>query len=536
MRSIEIPQRDERGWHYRALEILPGVLSWTILSLPAALTIINPKLAAYFIIIFLLFWFTRIVGLNLRALQGWRNLKRYRLLPWQQLNDDLEVLEPHTKDVPSWHTRNLERVASNIPAQIRIKPSQVYQAVIIAFWNESRDILEPTVQSVLDSDYDHKKVILLIAYEQRGGPQTKKLAEDLVKEYGHHFFHAEAVMHPWPMYGEVIGKGGNITYAGRRLKEVIRQKKIDPSRVLVTTLDADNRPDKQYLAALSYTYCSTEEPRYASYQPIAMFTNNIWDAPAPMRVVATGNSFWYLTLSLRPHILRNFSAHAQSLQTLIDTDFWSTRTIVEDGHQYWRTFFRYDGKHDVYPVFLPVYQDAVLASGYWRTLKAQFVQIRRWAWGASDIAYVAYNGFLKKNRVPKLILIARFGRLLESHVSWAVMPPILLAAGIVPFVINPDSYVTNQLPQIARWIQTIATVGIFVSLYLSFRILPPKPLRYRRHRNVWMVLQWAFLPLTTITYGAAAALYSQTRLIFGRYMEWIVTEKAVKKDPDAVSS
>src|SRR5207244_6270737 len=95
--------------------------------------------------------------------------------------------------------------------------------------------------------------------------------------------------HPANIKGEVIGKGGNVTYAGRRLQEYLEKDKIDPINVLVTTLDSDNRPDKQYFGALTYTYCSTEEPKYASYQPVTMYLNNIWDAPATMRVIATGN-------------------------------------------------------------------------------------------------------------------------------------------------------------------------------------------------------------------------------------------------------
>src|SRR4029079_337204 len=101
-----------------------------------------------------------------------------------------------------------------------------------------------------------------------------------------------AIKHPKDIPGEVIGKGGNITYTGRRLRKFLKAQSIDPSRVLVTTLDSDNHPDKKYFSALTYTYCSTEEPKNSSYQPITMYTKNIWDAPAPMRVVATGNSFW----------------------------------------------------------------------------------------------------------------------------------------------------------------------------------------------------------------------------------------------------
>src|SRR5690606_21556139 len=164
--------------------------------------------------------------------------------------------------------------------------------------------------------------------------------------------------------------------------------------------------------------------------------------------------------------LRNFSSHAQSMAALIDTDFWSVRTIVEDGHQFWRTYFRFNGKHEVYPVFIPIYQDAVLAEGYKRTLKMQFIQIRRWAWGASDIAYVATKGFRRGNKVPKLDLIMKLGRLMESHISWATASLVILIAPLIPVVLRPENFVANQLPRMASLIQTIALSGLFVSLLL----------------------------------------------------------------------
>lgn len=529
MRSIEIPQPDERDYRYRFFEILPGALTWIILSLPVVLGIISPKLSAYFIIAYLLLWFVRAIGLNVRSLQGWRMIKHHQSMPWKELNRDLENLRVATAGAPKWHSQNLARVAKNMDHYDRIKPSQIYHAVFIAAYNESQDILEPTVQAVLNSKYDMSKVILVLAYEERDGAQAEPAMLELASKYGKKFKHTIVVRHP-STPNEVKGKGGNITYAARELQKYMKAQKIDPMHVLVTTLDSDNRPDKQYLAALTYTYCSTEEPKYASYQPIPMFTNNIWDAPAPMRVIATGNSFWMVIQSLRPHMLRNFSAHAQPMAALIDTDFWSVRTIVEDGHQYWRTYFRYDGKHDVYPIYLPIYQDAVLASSYRKTLKTQFIQIRRWAWGASDIAYVAYTGFMKPNKIPRYKLISKFFRLLEGHISWSTSPLILLLAALVPFFLNPQSYVANQLPQVASKLQTIAMFGILVTLYLSMRSLPPKPERYKRHRTVWMIIQWVYLPFTSIVFSSFAAIYSQTRLMFGWYLgKFDVTEKAVRK-------
>jgi hypothetical protein len=44
-----------------------------------------------------------------------------------------------------------------------------------------------------------------------------------------------------------------------------------------------------------------------------------------------------------------------------------------------------------------------------------------------------------------------------------------------------------------------------------------------------MVLQWALLPVTSMFFSAFAAINAQTRLMFGRYLEFYVTEKARRK-------
>ncbi|MCA9318987.1 hypothetical protein KDA06_05120, partial [Candidatus Saccharibacteria bacterium] len=317
-------------------------------------------------------------------------------------------------------------------------------------------------------------------------------------------------------------------FAARRLQEYLEANHIDPLRVMVTTLDADNRPDKNYLNALSYVYLVAPDPIHKSYQPVSLYTNNIWDAPAPSRVLATGNSFFNLVVSLRQHALRNFSSHAQPMAALIKTDYWSVRTIVEDGHQFWRSYFRFDGKYRVLPLHLPIYQDAVLAETYVKTLKAQFVQLRRWTYGASDIAYVVDKGFFKPNKVPKPDLLAKTWRLLEGHVTWAVGPILVLFGGFIPSLFHPKSYTANELPIIVSRVQTVALVIALVTVFLALKTLPPKPARYKRHRSLFMVLQWVYLPLTSLVYNSFAAFYSQTRLLLGKYMsKFDFTEKAV---------
>jgi cellulose synthase/poly-beta-1,6-N-acetylglucosamine synthase-like glycosyltransferase len=536
MTDIEIPYEKDRKGFYRLFEILPGLLSWTLLFMPLILSYINVWLAVAFILGYLLIYFTRSIAVDIRAVAGYKTMKHHMRLDWPSLVADIEA-EKVTElaiERPEWHLANLKRLHRR---KVVTHPSQLIHAVIIATVNESREVLEPTIQSVINADYDTKKMILVFAYEGRAGEPSEKRVHELIKLYGTHFKHAFAVKHPANIPGEVIGKGGNVTYAGRELQKYLAQEAIDPKHVVVTTLDADNRPDRRYFAALSYLFCVVPNPLKASFQPLPMFTNNIWDAPAPMRVIATGNNFFYIVLTQRPHLERNFSAHAQSMQALIEMDFWSVRTIVEDGHHFWRSYFAFDGDYRVYPLSIPIYQDAVLAKGYAKTLKAQFVQLRRWTYGASDIAYIANQGFRRPTKAPKLDVLAKLLRTLEGHVSWAVGAPLITFAAFLPALIHPDSYAANELPLIVSRIQRIGLVGLFASLYVSMRTLPPRPARYKRHRSLFMWLQWFYLPVTTIAYGSTAAFNSQTRLMFKRYLsKFDVTEKATVSETGQISS
>lgn len=526
MTDLEIPFENERKGHYRFFEMLPGAISWGMFALPFVLSIIDVRLAALFMFVYVLINFSRGVAGAIRSMQAFHTMREHQKLPWPALLRELgEGSIPKRAHRPRWHHLAVDGT-QNRP--LLMQPDNVIHAVIIATYKESRDILVPTLEALLRSDYNMKQVICILAYEGRAGEATELQAIDLTKTYKNQFLDTLAVKHPANIPGEIIGKGGNVTFAGRELQRYLEKHTIDPLRVVVTTLDADNRPDKHYLTALTYAYIVCPDPVHTSFQPVAQFSNNIWDPPAPMRVLATGNSLSHLMMSLRSHALRNFSSHGQPMVALMQTDFWSVRTIVEDGHQFWRSYFRFEGNYRVLPLHLPIYQDAVLSDTYWKTVKAQFLQIRRWTYGASDVAYVAHMGFFRRNTISKIDLLAKFWRLLEGHVTWAVGPLLVLFGGFIPVLFHPKSYGALQLPIVVSRIQTVALLVAVVTVFLSLKTLPPKPARYKRHRSVFMVLQWAYLPLTTIVFNAFAALYSQTRLLLGRYIsKFDVTDKAV---------
>src|SRR5690606_2174222 len=155
---------------------------------------------------------------------------------------------------------------------------------------------------------------------------------------------------------------------------------------------------------------------------------------------------------------------SQPMDALVEMNFWSTRSIVEDGHQYWRSYFHFDGKYGVMPIYVPIYQDAVLSDTYIKTLKAQFVQLRRWAYGASDVPYVATRVFGRKRTVPFWAGFTRLVRLIDSHVTWASLAIVIAFGSWVPLLVNQEAarnIAAHQLPVVVSNIQRVAMIGLF---------------------------------------------------------------------------
>ena len=534
--DIEIPL-GKRTKKYRFFEMLPGMLSYGAFILLIILSMVNPVLASIYLLTVILVAFVKAMAISYRMISGRNNMERATRVDWSERLNDLEnpkgaytrLIDKQSKKLLyEQHLENLRLMAAAEEGYFP-KPSNIYNALIMPAYNESIEVIEPALKSVLDTTYDKKHLIIIFAYEERGGVEIATTADTLKKKYGKYFHSFHLVKHPKDLPNEVIGKGGNITYAGKWLKKYLQQQNIAFSDVIVTTMDCDNKPHRYYFDYLTYEYITHEDRKHLSYQPICLFTNNIWDVPAPMRVVATGNSFWNIISSMRPYSLRNFASHSQPMDALVEMDFWSTRTIVEDGHQYWRSYFYFNGNYEVVPIFVPIYQDAVLSNGYTKTLRAQFVQLRRWSYGASDVAYVGNNIFNKKRTTKFWPSVARFIRLLDGHVTQACIALIVAFGGWAPLVLNSEaarSVAAHQLPDTVSLIQQVAMVGILISIFVSFKLLPPRPERYKRSRNILMVLQWLLMPVIAIVYSSMASYNAQTRLLIGKYLDkFDVTEK-----------
>ena len=134
--------------------------------------------------------------------------------------------------------------------------------------------------------------------------------------------------------------------------------------------------------------------------------------------------------------------------------------------------------------------------------------------------------------MPFLQLFPKFWRLLDGHITLAILAPIVAFGGWVPMIMNVSSHnmVAYNLPNIVSIVETFASVGLIVSVLVSFKLLPKRPAKYHKTKNIVMLLQWILMPVTSIIYQSLAAFYAQTRLMLGLYMEkFDVTKKIIKK-------
>ena len=558
--DLEIPM-GKRTKLYRFFEILPGALSYGMVAALFIFSMISPTLGAIYLLIIIVITLVKAIGVAVRTYQGYQVVQNAIKVDWHERVEELknphenfERLRPEVEeDEMGWlgmrkikevgrrhrtreygiseHVENL-RAISVAPSEYP-NPEKVCHAVIMVAYNEGMETLEPSVEAVLNNTFDAKRVIFVFGYEERGGEEIEQNAKALQKKYKHEFYDFLIVKHPDGVKHEIKGKGPNLSCAGRELAAYVEKKHIPFENVIVTSLDSDNRMHRTYLDYVAYEFIVREDRQRLSYQPVSLFTNNIWDASAPMRVIATSNSFFNIINTMRPHMLRNFASHSQPLTALASMDFWSKKTIVEDGHQYWRSLFFFRGNYDVVSIRVPIYQDAVIEETFWRTAKAQFIQLRRWDYGASDVAYVGVRMCDKKRRkMPLIKLFPRFWRLLDGHVTLAAMSPIVAFGGWVPSLMNPESrqVVAHNLPNTVAVVQTFALVGLFMMILYSLKMLPPRPAKYRKGRKILMILQWVLMPVVALVYTSAAGFYSQTRLMIGKYMEsFDVTRKVVKK-------
>lgn len=488
---------------YRLFEIMPGALAWATLTGVVFFSWFAPAATATFIILFDIYWLFKTIYLSLHLRVTFRKMRENMKTNWlqklEQMADGESQGENHTP-YAMHHWQN------------------IYHLVIFPMAREPYEVVRESFQALTRVNYPKEKIIAVLGREARV-PESAAIAEKLQQEFGATFFRFLVTVHPDNLPNEIPGKGSNETWVAREAKtKIIDQEGIPYEQILVSVFDADTQVGPEYFGVLTHAFLTASHPQHSSYQPIPLFINNIFQAPALARVISFSSSFWHMIQQSRPERLTTFSSHAMPFKALVEVGFWHTNIVSEDSQIFWQCFLHYDGDWRVTPIVYPVSMDASVAPTFWHTLGNVYKQQRRWGWGCENIPYL-FDGFRRNPRIPWQKKLYWQFHYTEGFHSWATNAIIIFSLGWLPVLIGGQEFnislLSYNLPRITRTIMSAAMIGIVSSAILGMILLPPKPVWFRARHYVLYLCQWLLMPLTLIIFGAFPGLDAQTRLMLG---------------------
>ncbi len=544
----------------RALEMVPGLLSWGTLIGMFVVSFFLPLWAAIFIILFDLYWLYRIVFISYYSTRAhFRLIEGKKIDWWERCQNSfdpkkyVEVLEARMKALRAARKelsvfafrkrRAMRREIRRTNETLREFHSllskteniwdwrNIIHVVLLPTAGEGAEIIEPAIRSLAEANFPKEQMIVLLATEERENEAYRLAKVEYLKKKFDGVFRDFLVTTHIVESGEMKCKASNAKFAARELQKYLDERSIEYDRVIFSNFDCDSIAHPEYFAALTYAYVTNPKRLQRAYQPMPVYHNTIWDTNAFVRLAMTGSSFWHLFQSTRRQMV-TFSSHSEPFDTLVRVGFWPVNMISEDSIIYWKCLAYFHGDYEVCPIHLPVSLDAVLAETYWKTIVNQYKQNRRWAYGIENFP-VTMRALWPDVKIPLFRKLRISFEMLEGHYSWATTSFILAFLGWLPLILGGvafrESVLAHNLPLITQRLMTLALLGMVVSVPLSMFSLPPKPARYHSSRYLIMLFQWILSPFIAFL-SAFPAIDSQTRLLFGKYFgEFWVTEKMRRK-------
>lgn len=484
----------------RFFEMLPGTISWCIIFGLLLFIFFSPLVAAVILIVFLLYWIFRLLYMSVLLVAAHSRMNSRKRMPWLKL----------CKEVKS-----------------DLKYEEIMHVVLYPTYKEPPHVLQDSLNALVDVTYPKDKIMVVLAGEEREEGAFAKL-DEISRPFKSHFKDIVVFIHPKDIPGELAGKGANATYSARMVKELLEKSGVDLGCVIISTFDADTCPDKKYFACLTYHFLSNPKRYQTSFQPLPIYSNNIYKVSALARVIEIGSTFWQLIESMRYEKFVTFSSHSMSFKTLVEAGYWPVDLVSDDSLIFWKCFLKFDGKYSTYPLEVPVYMDIAAGKNIFETIVIQYRQKRRWAWGVENFVFVGM-AFLQNKRIPWIVKFRKLYQLLDNHVNWATwaiiisfMTPLILYWGKVD---AKNALVLFNLSYLNGVIFNSLFLIVILSIFISRQFLPPKPKKVSKFFYITFVLQWLMLPFISAALGSIPALDAQTRLMFKRYMGFYRTPK-----------
>ncbi|MBI3366548.1 glycosyltransferase family 2 protein [Candidatus Roizmanbacteria bacterium] len=478
----------------KVFETIIPFLTWVLITFPLWFSPFHPAVVAYFIIAFDLYFLYKALMTTYRAALSYRSML---------LHADI----PYFKKVT-----------------VQKKSEDIHHFIIIPNYQEPLYKLESTIDAIIKNDYPYKKIYLVLAFEKREEGAVHK-AYVLGSKYRDFFRDVIYSYHPLAD-NEVAGKASNQTYAARLMDEYIKNKRILPQNALITICDADSHLPKNYFSYLTYEYLKDIDRQYHFYWAPVLLYNNFWQLPLFVRMQATLSSILRLAFLSQDNLIQT-STYSTNLWLLEKVNFWDVDIIPEDWHIYLQVFFTFGEKTKTIPLYTIINGDAVYSGKTAKTLANRYEQEKRWAWGVSDISYSLKKFFVTPHINP-IVKLKKILFIIETHLFWPSSFFILTLSASIPPLINPvfkRTVLGFILPKLSGIILTFSSTLLILYIYLDVKIRRWVNMKTKLRSFPLLIIQWYLLPLVSFLFSSLPALEAHTRILFGKKIQYKVTEK-----------
>lgn len=527
--SASTPLR-ERLWN-----LLPISLSLFLASAAFWGPYRAPQVLAVGIVAFFAYWLVRSYAVAVSCVIGLHRIKKWKATNW--LAKYCEWLPGHP-GAEQWHWPR--------------------HMVIIPNYKESEEGLSRTLDG-LAAQGNARQLVIVMAMEARE-PEARAKATRLVTRYRTHFAEMFATYHPAGLPNETPGKGSNEAWAAREAHiHLIENGGDDIGRYTVTSCDADAVFHPNHFEALNYLFLTAEDRYRTFWQPTIFNSNNIWDIPAPLRIMDGLSGINRLSNLVMPGSVKfPTSCYSLSWQMLNQVDYWDEEVIPEDWHIYMKCCFTLGDRVHVEGLYLPLGNDCVLTDSYIKTMKAHYAQSVRHAWGASDIPYAWRSGFNKQSPLGKKRKFLLAGAVTKVHSLWVSQWYIITLGNLFPIMAtkylgakmpewwtnplgafpgptwrigemargdfsNPVGGMMNLNP--AGALVYFCLLPLIAMIIIEWRVRPPRP-DYVSRKAAWaQLLVWPLMAPITFFFASLPALNAQLKLASGTGLIYRVAEK-----------
>ena len=384
--------------------------------------------------------------------------------------------------------------------------------IIVPIYTEPYNVIEENIRAIENTYYPYKKNITILLATEARAPDGKDHAEKIIQKFRNSGINIVNIVHPSNIEWEWKVKWANITHAIREYEKMVQ---LNPKETFVSTIDTDTKVEKSFFMIVTATFLQTDERDHAIYQYTPIYSNNWREWHFFARIIGTGTTMWQFFESQNPEFYRNFAVYGQSLVCLQKANYWSLTSIVEDGMQYWRSYFGWDGFFRIIHTPAICEMDLVDEKNIYRTIRSQYI----------------LPEFIKNKKIATGEKIRKTIYLVYNHLFWAGWPFMLFFIGYVPGVFTSvnHSLATFTVPIASSIIFTMLFATVIIPSILSIHIM-------RRYTHftvfdyIWNMIQWITVPILTLTLFSIPAIESQIRLYFGKRIDsFDTTEKMERK-------